>query len=124
MAITRQEPLSGGCTVANREPTTVFAVRMTAREFAALDSLCLAADLSRAQVIKHLVLTAVDPMNKAPDLLLEQRRIGNLLKAVYDMNLYTAQSKQELETLFKFALGNAYRLEAIIHQHELLMELP
>ncbi|MBU2750314.1 hypothetical protein HER14_05015 [Acidithiobacillus thiooxidans] len=110
--------------MAKPEPTTVFAVRMTTREFAALDSLCLAADISRAQVIKHLVLTAVDPMNKAPDLLLEQRRIGNLLKAAYDMNLYTPLPKQELEALFKFALGNAYRLEAVIHQQEQLMDMP
>jgi hypothetical protein len=110
--------------MANPEPTTVFAVRMTAREFAALDSLCLAVDLSRAQVIKHLVLTAVDPMNKAADLLLEQRRIGNLLKAAYDMNLYTPLPRQELGALFKFALGNAYRLEAVIHQQEQLMDMP
>jgi hypothetical protein len=124
--------------MAKPEPTTVFAVRMTAREFAALDSLCLAVDMSRAQVIKHLILTAVDPMNKAADLLLEQRRIGNLLKAVYDMfqsapgiaernnveEVYTPLPRQELETLFKFALGNAYRLESIIHQQEQLMGMP
>lgn len=110
--------------MANPEPTTVFAVRMTTREFAALDTLCLAVNLSRAQVIKQLVLTAVDPMNKAPDLLLEQRRIGNLLKAAYDMNLYTPLPRQELEALFKFALGNAYRLEAVIHQQEQLMDMP
>ncbi len=100
------------------ETTTPFAFRMNGHEFAALDRLCAETELSRAKVIRHLILSQVDPLNAAPDILLELRKIGMRLKRVCDDGDPSPASRQELETLYRFILGTAYRLADILEPWE------
>ena len=100
------------------ETTTPFALRMSAHEFAALDRICSETGLSRAKVIRHLILSQVDPLNAAPDMLLELRKIGMRLKRDHEDGDYSLTSRQELETLYRFILGTAYRLADILEPWE------
>jgi hypothetical protein len=99
----------------SEENTTPFALRMSAHEFAALDRLCAETGLSRAKVIRHLILSQVDPLNAAPDILLELRKIGMSIKKDHDDG---DASCQEMKTLYRFILGTAYRLADIIEPWE------
>ncbi|MHB8237443.1 MAG: hypothetical protein ACYDDD_08270, partial [Acidithiobacillus ferrivorans] len=47
------------------ETTTPFVLRMSAHEYAALDRLCAETMMTRARVIRHLILAQVDPLNDA-----------------------------------------------------------
>ena len=96
------------------ETTTPFALRMSAHELAALDRICAETGLSRAKVIRHLILAQVGPLNAAPDMLLELRKIGTRLKRACDDGDYSLAPRQELETLYRFILGTAYRLADIL----------
>lgn len=100
------------------EFTSPFAFRMSDHEFAALDRLCAETGLSRAKVMRHLILSQVEPLNAAPDILLELRKIGLRLKRVCEVGDYSLASRQELETLYQFILGTAYRLADIIEPWE------
>ncbi|MBU2719607.1 hypothetical protein HF563_09525 [Acidithiobacillus ferridurans] len=100
------------------ETTTPFALRMSAHEFAALDRICAVTELSRAKIIRHLILSQVDPLNDAPDILLELRKIGMRLKRACDDSDYSLAPRQELETLYKFILGTAYRLADLLEPWE------
>ncbi|MHB8201744.1 MAG: hypothetical protein ACYDD9_13150 [Acidithiobacillus sp.] len=100
------------------ETTTPFAFRMSGHEFAALDRLCAETGMTRAKVVRHLILSQVDPLNAAPDILLELRKIGMRLKRACDDSDYPLAPRQELETLYRFILGTAYRLADIIEPWE------
>jgi hypothetical protein len=82
---------------------------MNAHDFAALDRLCADTGLPRAKVIRHLILSQVDPLNAAPDILLEPRKIGMSIKKDDD---------QEAKDLRPVILGTAYRLADIIEPWE------
>ena len=81
------------------DTTTPFALRMSAHEFAALDRLCAETGLSRARIIRHLILSQVDPLNAAPDILLDLRKIGMHLKRVCDDSDYSLAPRQAAATL-------------------------
>ena len=106
------------------ETTTPFALRMSAHEYAALDRLCAETMMTRARVIRHLILSQVDPLNDAADILLELRKIGIRLKLADDDGAPLAGctpspgSRQELETLYKFILGTVYRLADLLEPWE------
>ncbi len=91
------------------ETTTPFALRMSAHEFAALDSLCAETGLSRAKLIRHLIMAQVDPLNAAPDILLELRRIGTGIGKNDDRGM---------KDLYQVVMGTAYRLADIIEPLE------
>jgi hypothetical protein len=91
----------------SEEATTPFALRMSAHDFAALDRLCAETGLSRAKLIRHLILSQVDPLNAAPDILLELRKIGMSIK-----------NNQEMKDLRQVILGTAYRLADLIEPWE------
>jgi hypothetical protein len=82
---------------------------MSAHEFAALDRLCAETGLSRAKVIRHLFLSQVDPLNAAPDILLELRKIGMSIKK---------NDGREMKDLRQVVWGTAYRLADIIEPWE------
>ena len=74
--------------------------------------------LVEGKAIRHLILSQVDPLNAAPDILLELRKIGMRLKRVCDDGDPSPASCQELETLYRFILGTAYRLADILEPWE------
>lgn len=100
------------------ETTTPFALRMSAHEFAALDRICAETELSRAKIIRHLILSQVDQLNAAADILLELRKIGMRLRRAYDYGDYSMAPREELENLYRFILGTAYRLADLIEPME------
>jgi hypothetical protein len=93
----------------NTEITTPFALRMRAHEFAALDRLCTETGLSRAKLIRHLIMSQVDPLNVAPDILLELRKIGTSIGKNDDRGM---------KDLYQIVMGTAYRLADIIEPLE------
>jgi hypothetical protein len=82
---------------------------MSAHEFAAMDRLCAETGLSRAKVIRHLILSQVDPLNAAPDILLELRKIGMSIRK---------NDGREMKDLHQIVLGTACRLADIIEPWE------
>ncbi len=91
------------------ETTSTFALRMSAHEFAALDRLCAETGLSRAKLIRHLIMAQVDPLNAAPDILLELRKIGVGIKKDDDRGV---------KDLYQIIMGTAYRLADLIEPLE------
>jgi predicted DNA-binding protein len=91
------------------ETTSTFALRMSRHEFAALDRLCADTGLSRAKLIRHLIMAQVDPLNAAPDILLELRKIGTAIGKNDDRGM---------KDLYQVVMGTAYRLADIIEPLE------